>query len=285
MKHAYLIMAHIEFNLLENLLSVLDYPNNDIFVHIDKKVGEYTVKYHPKYSKIFVIPNEQRVDIRWGEDSQIYGELLLYRYASQMGKYDYYHLLSGIDMPIKSQQYIHDFFEEHKGFEFIGLTKNAYYTKERLMYFHFFITRKDTKRKLMHTIVIAIQKMLQIKRGNKEWNILAKGTNWCSLTHAAVQYILNHEDFIRKRFAYTLMCDEVYKQTLLMNSSLASHLYDKDDEGRGCMRLIDWKRRYPYTWTMNDWNELMDSDKLFARKFSSQHQDLVDRLTKKVKQE
>lgn len=37
MKHAYLIIAHTEFKLLENLISILDNPNNDIFVHIDKK--------------------------------------------------------------------------------------------------------------------------------------------------------------------------------------------------------------------------------------------------------
>lgn len=37
-KHAYLIIAHNEFDLLQKLISVLDDERNDIFIHIDKKV-------------------------------------------------------------------------------------------------------------------------------------------------------------------------------------------------------------------------------------------------------
>ena len=40
MKHAYLILAHNEFGLLQTLVSCLDDPRNDIFIHIDKKVKE-----------------------------------------------------------------------------------------------------------------------------------------------------------------------------------------------------------------------------------------------------
>ena len=37
MKHAYLIMAHNEWDMLNKLIQALDYPNNDIYLHIDKK--------------------------------------------------------------------------------------------------------------------------------------------------------------------------------------------------------------------------------------------------------
>lgn len=284
MRHAYLIIAHTEFGLLENLLSVLDNPNNDLFVHIDRKVT-YTVGYRSKYSRLFIIPDDKRVSVQWGEDSLIHAELVLYRHAQKAGIYGYYHLISGIDMPIKPQKYIHDFFERHKGYEFIGLTSDAPDTELRLMRFHFFIPRKGLPgyvkwvRRLLHGGLLAVQKALRIKRGNYTWNILAKGTEWCSLTHAAVAYILAHEDLIRKRFVYTLACDEVYKQTLLINSPFADRLYDREDEGKGCVRLIDWERGYPYEWTMHDWDELMDSDLLFARKFTSRHIGLVDKLT------
>lgn len=224
-----------------------------------------------------------------GGDSGIYCELLLFKYAYKMG-YDYYHLLSGVCMPIKSQKYIHDFFEGHNGFEFIGLVPNSD-VEMRLMYYHFFISRESSEdfwslaKRSIHIRLLMIQKKLHIKRSNKEWNILAKGANWCSLTHTAVQYILSKERTIRKRFIHTLACDEVYKQTLLMNSPFANHIFNENDEYGSCMRLIDWTRGKPYVWTMDDWRELMDSDKLFARKFSSQHMDLVDRLTKRLKEE
>lgn len=37
-KHAYMIIAHNEFDLLEILVRLLDDPRNDIYVHIDAKV-------------------------------------------------------------------------------------------------------------------------------------------------------------------------------------------------------------------------------------------------------
>ena len=42
-KHAYLIIAHTQFELLDVLLELLDYAENDIYLHIDKKVGNIDV--------------------------------------------------------------------------------------------------------------------------------------------------------------------------------------------------------------------------------------------------
>ena len=56
-------------------------------------------------ARLFVL--EQRLDVRWGDISVVKAELLLLETASMKGPYDYYHLLSGVDLPIKSQDYIH----------------------------------------------------------------------------------------------------------------------------------------------------------------------------------
>ena len=40
-RHAYLVMAHNEFELLGQLLELLDYEENDIYLHIDKKVIDF----------------------------------------------------------------------------------------------------------------------------------------------------------------------------------------------------------------------------------------------------
>ena len=37
MRHAFLILAHNEFQILKILLSMLDDGRNDIYLHIDKK--------------------------------------------------------------------------------------------------------------------------------------------------------------------------------------------------------------------------------------------------------
>ena len=38
MKSAFLIMAHSNFDMLKLLVTQLDYKDNDIYIHIDKKV-------------------------------------------------------------------------------------------------------------------------------------------------------------------------------------------------------------------------------------------------------
>lgn len=56
MKHAYLIMAHNEWELLNKLINALDYSDNDIYLHIDKKSKfdrEYIVS--PRYSHIYYV--------------------------------------------------------------------------------------------------------------------------------------------------------------------------------------------------------------------------------------
>ena len=49
-----------------------------------------------------------RVPVNWG-GSQIRAELSLLKCAVKK-KYDYYHLVSGADLPIKTQDEIHQFF-------------------------------------------------------------------------------------------------------------------------------------------------------------------------------
>ena len=110
MKHAYLIIAHGEYNLLNILVNMIDDVRNDIFIHIDKKCPPECITVEK--SNIYYVVN--RVDVRWGDISQIETELILFEKACTTNRYDYYHLLSGVDLPIKSQNYIHDFFQNRK---------------------------------------------------------------------------------------------------------------------------------------------------------------------------
>lgn len=81
-KHAYLIMAHNNFYILEKLLHLLDDPRNDIYVHIDKKVSEFDfVHYKNICEKATVIYPSKRINVHWGTQSQVITELLLYREA------------------------------------------------------------------------------------------------------------------------------------------------------------------------------------------------------------
>jgi hypothetical protein len=118
-RHAYLITAHHQFEILEKLLILLDDPRNDIYIHIDSKVKEFDFDRFAgilKYSSIFFVP---RIPVFWGGYSQIEATLILLRESAVKG-YDYYHFISGVDLPLKTQDHIHDFFDKHQGTEFVG---------------------------------------------------------------------------------------------------------------------------------------------------------------------
>lgn len=111
MKHAYLILAHHEPEVLQLLLTALDDARNDIFLHIDrrsKRLFARFEKWQPQSAGFFLL--EEREAPAWGHISIVRAELRLFSAALAQGEeYAYYHLLSGMDLPLKSQDEIHDF--------------------------------------------------------------------------------------------------------------------------------------------------------------------------------
>ena len=76
MRHAFLILAHNEFQILKILLSMLDDGRNDIYLHIDKKVVLGPLEqdlFRLAKARLFVL--EQRLDVRWGDISVVKAEL------------------------------------------------------------------------------------------------------------------------------------------------------------------------------------------------------------------
>ena len=80
-----------------------------------------------------------------------------------------------------------------------------------------------------------------------------------------------------KRRGYT---DEIWKQTIIYNELGLPSFYDLSSPFKGCMRLIDWKRGNPYSFTINDFKEIINSDRLFCRKINDV--DLAHMLEKYV---
>ena len=70
MKHAYLIMAHNEPEILKVLISMLDDPRNDIYLHIDKKSDLIsTEELAVNNAQLFIL--EKRINNYWMNISQI----------------------------------------------------------------------------------------------------------------------------------------------------------------------------------------------------------------------
>ena len=277
-KHAYLIIAHKSDETFDTLIRLLDDPMNDIFVHMDKKnkaFSENTI--HTQYSRLIFI---ERTNVTWGGYSQINAELLLLKCAVK-GKYKYYHLLSGEDLPIKTQKEIHRFFDSNDSKIFVDFQSKEIDCFERVKYYHLFQEFLGRKYYVLPNLIfIKMQKILHVNR-NKDI-IFAKGANWFSIPHDFAQYIIDNEKTIKKVFKYTINGDELFLQTLLINSSYIDRLYYKkfDDNPVSIMREIDWKRGKPYIYRIDDLSMLIQSDRMFARKFDCKVDDLIIKAIK-----
>lgn len=234
----------------------------------------------------------KRLDARWGDFSLVQSELILLKEATK-SKYKYYHLISGVDLPIKSQYYIHKFFEEHEGMEFLTYLKPEFAQKQKIIervnkfYFLQQFGRNSNIAKVVNNLLIKIQERIKIKRYNNEFPI-CYGANWCSLTHEAVKCIISKEKWIIKTFKYTQCCDEVYKQTILVNiprfkEKLYRYKYNEAHISYN-MRHVDWKRGGPYIFKSSDYKELIDMPSLFARKFDENvDKKIIDMIYERLK--
>lgn len=275
-KHAYLIIAHNEFYILEKLIILLDDYRNDIYIHVDKKVKNFEFDYYKNIVKKSNLIFVDRIDVRWGDFSQIESELILLKKATKF-KYKYYHLISGVDLPLKSQDYIHRFFEINNGKEFIHFCTDEQTKKvlNRVQHYHFMRLYRNGNKYISY-LVRKFDKLFNkvqffIKR-NWEKNIEIKyGSNWFSISHDFALYVISKENWIKKHFKNTFCADEIFIQTIIYNSKFKSNIFNKkmNDDYEASMRYIDWNRGTPYIFREKDLKDLIISNRLFARKFSA----------------
>lgn len=290
-KHAYLIIEHKDNFVLETLIELLDDSRNDIFIHIDKKTKNFNFEKYKnkvKFSKIYFIP---RIKVYWGGFSQIMAEINLLKFSFNKGRnYRYYHLLSGVDLPLKNQNEIHDFFKQYDGREFIGISKEKKEFKERMELYYFErLKTRTNKNKLLSKIYKKFEKLqnyCKIKRNcNLKYKVY-KGCNWFSITNKLVEYILNNEEEIKKIYHHTYCCDEVFLQTLVMNSKFKENIYKTyGNDNEAALRYIDWEKGDPYIFKREDYICLITSNLIFARKFSEEIDiEIIIKIRKRILQ-
>lgn len=282
-KFAYLIMAHKADYTFQKLLGAIDDARNDIYLHIDKKSDIDSFKklaQDVKQSNLFFVT---RTRVEWGAYSQIEAELNLFR-ESNKKHYKYYHLISGADLPIKSQDYIHEFFNNANEKEFIHFESDEFNYGDRVHLYYPFQKnlRYHTWQRIGNKLFGLLQKTLRINL-NSQINF-QKGTQWVSITDELVSYILQNEKWIQKTFRYSYCADEIFIQTLVHNSEYFKQKLYHSSYGNSAIasqRLIDWNRGKPYVFKKQDLDELKNSPCLFARKFDSEiDKEIIDLISK-----
>lgn len=272
-KHAMLIMAHNQFEILKKLMQQLDHERNDLYIHIDHKScgfnpGEFD--HLCKKSKVVFVP---RMSVHWGDSSQVKCELCLIEAALKSGEnYLYLHLLSGVDLQIKPTEQIHSFFDRYPEKQFIAL-RNTVSGLSGLSRYYFFLPLRSYNKYIAKGLDLVsefIQKMLKVNRLKKFSFTLCKSQNWFSITGECAAYVLSKREFIEKFVKYTCCADEMFLGTVIVNSRFRDQIYEPYRSPGGHMRLIDRDRAEgasPHTLTMDDWKMIEQCPYFWARKF------------------
>lgn len=282
-KHAYLIMAHNQPELLQKLILLLDDPRNDLFIHIDKKAKGFEFSRYEKLAKESKITWVKRIDVKWGHYSMIRCELLLLKEATK-NRYDYYHLLSGVDLPLKTQDYIHEFFEKYQGLEFVDEDESQIQKSylERIEFYHLWCNKRGSKYHKLKTANLRLQRKIGINRIKDKNICFQKGRQWFSITHGLAMEVVKSESWIKKIFKFSLCGDEMFLQTVVLNSKYAEKICNSHTmPSISDTRYIDWERGAPYIFREGDYGELKRTSALFARKFDADlDHEIVEKLYK-----
>ena len=270
MRIAVLILAHKNLPQLDRLLQRLT-TDFDVYLHLDKK-WNIDISQFETFRNLTLV---ERHTVNWGSYKQIQAAIELFL-AAFKNDYDFYLMISGQDVPIKSNAYIIEFLANNTNHSFIDyeqFPKKAWvqhfeggYT--RLKYYY----GMDFKRNAIGFVfkkglafVRMLQKLTYITRKLKPIKYYG-GWCWVNVNRPAMNYLLNFINYnpgFLKSFKYTFCGDEVWLQTIVMNSP--NDIINND------LRYTDWSGclENPKTLTIAHLDELMSSNALFARKFDT----------------
>ncbi|MEH2273655.1 MAG: beta-1,6-N-acetylglucosaminyltransferase [Nostoc sp.] len=299
MKIAYIILAHNYPEQLVRLIFKLNTDDVSFFIHIDKKTDK-TIYYQifsqlNKLSNVFFI---KRYNSQWGSFNLVKATLEAINVIEKTGlEFDYVIFLSGQDYLIKTNAYIKRFLQKNQGKEFIEYFSLPYiYWKEggliRIESWHIYWNHKyfciPEKRELKSPIVSLLYSFLILplvkKRKLPEGFAIYGGSQFWCLTGECIKWInifVKQNPKFVKRFNYTYCTDEIFFQTLILNSPF------KDKVVNDNLKYIDWGddiyAYHPIILEKKDFEKIRQSEKLFARKFdTSKDSDILDMIDKMI---
>ncbi len=281
MKQGILVTAYRNLSFVTQIIDYFD-EDFEFFIHIDKKCKEDISIFNKYYNvNIFV-----KYKIEWGGNNHLLAILLLIQEASKSNQLEYFHLITGSDFPIKPLPKFKSFFEAHKNDNYIEhfpLPHSGWGEDgglRRVQYFWFGLNKVDVRGKWWEIIraSIRLQKKLRVKRKIKYFDdkLWGGGTYW-SLSKKALDSIIvfiNETPGYIKRFKYTCIAEEIFIQTILINSNI--------NVTNNYLRYIDWGMdgANPDFLNESDFDKIIKSDCFFARKFDEKYSDKLIKMIK-----
>ena len=250
MQIAYLIYAYSHPELMARMIDALNRPDVSFFIHIDKKVDiEPFLRCVKTADNIVFLKN--RIKVFWMGYTQVEAVLLLMKEATEQGgkikePYKYYVLLSSQDYPIKSNNYIFDFFERYNDLEYLQFMRLSDTVSwddswmHKIEKYHFldsYLTNARSQFRYRGIYFTARKWVNGIMPRRKYLENITPygGCDFWMLTHQAVNYILSYighnKSFVRF-YKYTESPIEMIFHTILLNSPLATRMrnYSQNEE-------------------------------------------------------
>ena len=277
MKIAHLILAHSNPEQLHRLINRLAHKNAHFYIHIDMKTDMKPFLLPHKRNDVFFIGPRKKVF--WAGYSIVQATLNGFSQILGSGrKYDYINLLSGHDYPIKSTEYIHEFFSGNPGKIFMNFMSVENEWREAIPRFrkYYFADAQFPGKYSAERTINAVMPDRKLPYGL----IAMGGSQWFSAHYDSVDFIMKYmkeKPGISKFFRRSWAADELIFQTILFNSPYRGKMVNNN------LRYTDWSLggASPKNLNLEDAKLLNDSDKLFARKFSfTPKNDLLDYLDK-----
>ena len=286
MKIAILITAYKNVHQVIDIITYFD-DRFHFYIHFDKKQLPQGIDRLKAFSNVSVF---SRYTVNWGSINHLKAILFLSKEALKDPENNYFHLISGQDFPTRPVSHFFD----------TSLIENNYLqhfplpTKEwsgnggldRYAFYHLYdwIQGNKITINLWNERFIKLQKFLKIKRKNaaKQLGMLYGGGTWWSLQRQVLAYVINHPEkaAVIKRLRYCFCSEELYFQTLLLNSPFASRITNNN------LRYIDWESMRggcPAFLDVTDYEKIKQQHTLFARKIDERSASLLDLLRQDIK--
>lgn len=268
MNLAYIISAYKLPEQLVRLVSRLNTDSSHFLIHVDQKSDDGV--FDPIATSLEPLSNVhllERHRCDYGGFGHVRATLKGIAELFRLGlPFDYVILLTGQDYPIKPNERIAEFFREHRGHSFLqyfslpsdnwtgGGTERFESWHVRLRGRHVRFPRRSARSVLRRRIPGGLRPF-----GGSPY--------WC-LSRACIEYV---SAFVGKSpsyvrfFRFVDVPDEIFFQTILLNSPLRDELVNDD------LRHVEWRDPAvaggPAVLGSGDFDRIASSPNLFARKF------------------
>ncbi|NMH88174.1 beta-1,6-N-acetylglucosaminyltransferase [Flavivirga algicola] len=272
--------AYKNFEHLADIIGFFD-EGFEFYIHVDKKskVPKAVLEKIRERKNVKILSQKYRVN--WGGLNHLKSALFLADKALKESDNQYFHLISGQDFPIKNMSQfktitnssiLKDYLEYFELPTENWANENGGF--DRIQYYHLLDTLNAKKHIKRLWWFVRLQKKFSFKRTIKsKVPKLYGGSTWWSLSRETLQYVIDYTDkrpYLIKRLKYTFCPEEIYFQTVIMNSDFAKKVINDN------LRYIDWENnrigKYnasPAVLSIADFEKIIVSEKLFARKFEA----------------